>query len=171
MKRLITQFSTGLVIVSAMMMPAMASAALTAGNTGLSTAAAGSGLQTDCSGSECLAGIVGRLINAVLGFLGIVLLAIVMYAGFTWMTAGGEMEKVKKAKSMLVNAAAGIVIVASSYAIASFVITQLGTITGSGGTSTGSAGGSTDYDCSDAAKASYCPVTPVDDPYYDACGC
>ena len=133
MKRLITQFSTGLVIVSAMMMPAMASAALTAGNTGLSTAAAGSGLQTDCSGSECLAGIVGRLINAVLGFLGIVLLAIVMYAGFTWMTAGGEMEKVKKAKSMLVNAAAGIVIVASSYAIASFVITQLGTITGSGG--------------------------------------
>jgi len=146
MKRIFTQLGTGLVIVSAMMMPAMASAALTAGNTGLSSAAAGSGLATSCSGTDCLTSIIGNLIGVALGFLGIVLLAILIYAGFTWMTAGGDPEKVKKAKSMLVNAVAGIVIVASSYAIASFVVSQLGTITGSSGSSTGSssAGGSGD---------------------------
>ncbi len=95
----------------------------------------------------------------VLGFLGIVLLAIVMYAGFTWMTAGGEAEKIAKAKSMLVNAVAGIVIVASSYAIASFVIGQLGTIVGSGGSTTSDSGGGAScasFDC--AGSAAFCPA-------------
>lgn len=174
MKSFITFLSSGIIIVSTLMMPASVSAQLTPGNTGLTQAAAGSGLSTGCSGSECLAQIVGRLINVVLGFLGIVLLAIVIYAGFTWMTAGGEADKVQKAKSMLVNAVAGIIIVASSYAIASFVITQLGSIAGGGGGSTGSSG---DFDCDASVVASACPSyvsgggsTPDDDWSRACCG-
>ena len=106
-------------------MPAMASAALTAGNTGLSAAAAGSGLSTDCSGSACLAQIVGKLINVVLGFLGIVLLAIVMYAGFTWMTAGGSQERVTSAKNILKNSFIGILLIFFSYTIISIFFSFL----------------------------------------------
>lgn len=144
MKRPLITFSIGCLIVTAMMVPAMALAQLTPGNTGLSAAAQGSGLQTDCSGTDCLTQIVGGVINIALGFLGIVLLAILVYAGFTWMTAGGDLDKVKRAKSMLVNAVAGIIVIAASFAITSYVVTQLGTIAGGGGGSSGSS----EVDCS-----------------------
>ena len=153
MKRFITFFSTGFIIVTALMMPAMASAQLTPAGTGLTAAAEGSGLATGCSGTECLAQIVGRVINVALGFLGIVLLAILIYAGFTWMTAGGEVEKVKRAKSMLVNAVAGIVVIAASFAITSFVVSQLGSVAGGGGSTTegGDSAACASFDCSGSA--------------------
>jgi hypothetical protein len=133
MKRIHTFLGTGFIMAFVMMMPAMASAQLTPAGTGLTGAAEGSGLATDCTGTECVAQIIGGIIGAVLGFLGIILLAILIYAGFLWMTAGGDTDKVKRAKTTLINAVAGIIVVAASYAIASYVVTQLGTISGGGG--------------------------------------
>jgi len=68
---------------------------------------------------------VGRIIKIVLGFLGIVLIVIVIYAGFLWMTAGGEPDGVKKAKDWLTNAIIGLAIILSAYAITDFVISKL----------------------------------------------
>jgi cysteine-rich repeat protein len=92
--------------------------------------------------------IAARLINVFLGLLGIILLVIILYAGFLWMTAGGDAAKVEKAKAWLRNGIIGVVIVLLSWAIASFVINSLinaatggsGGVGGTGGTG-GTGGG------------------------------
>jgi len=85
----------------------------------------------DVTGQDTLPSIIGRIINAVLGFLGVVLIVIIIYAGFLWMTAGGSEEQVGKAKQWMINAIIGLVIVLLAYAITSFVVTKLaGTIGG-----------------------------------------
>ena len=45
--------------------------------------------------------IVKAVISAVLGLLGIVFLALIVFAGYNWMIAAGDEEKVTKAKSGL----------------------------------------------------------------------
>lgn len=122
-------FKTLFAFVAAIMlaMPAVTLAQLTPGNTGLSAAAAGTGLTSGCSGTDCVVNIIANVINIVLGFLGVVLLLIVMYAGFKWMTAEKE-DDVKNAKSMIKNAVAGLVVITVSYAFAAFVIQTLGTL-------------------------------------------
>lgn len=80
-------------------------------------------------GGGSLPAIVGTMINVILGFLGIVLLGYVLLAGYTWMSAGGDDKKVKESKDMLKNAVIGLVIIVAGYAITSFVITSLATVT------------------------------------------
>ncbi len=75
---------------------------------------------------------LGQLINVLLGLLGLIFLVLVIYSGFLWMTAGGDEKAVGKAKSILITAVIGLVILLSAYAISSFVLDQLITATGSG---------------------------------------
>ncbi len=82
------------------------------------------------SATRTLPEIVGSIINSVLGFLGIILLGYLLYAGFLWMTSGGESEKATQAQTMIRNAIIGLVIIASSFAISSFVLNQLVNIAG-----------------------------------------
>ena len=111
-------------MTSLLVVPAMASAQLTPEKTGLKAAAAESGLDSGCSGADCLADVIGRAINIVLGFLGIVLLCLFLYAGFLWMTAAGDEKKVEKAKEILKNAVIGIIIILIAYAITAFVVRE-----------------------------------------------
>lgn len=83
--------------------------------------------------------IIGTLINVFLGLLGIVFLLLVLYAGFLWMTAGGDDKQVDKARKMLVNATVGLVITLSAYAITTFIVNWISEGTGLGGGS-GSSG-------------------------------
>ncbi|RMD50431.1 hypothetical protein D6827_04035 [Candidatus Parcubacteria bacterium] len=69
--------------------------------------------------------LIGKIINVFLSILGIVFLVLILYAGFLWMTAGGDGDKVDKAKKVMINATIGLVIVLSSYAISSFIINKL----------------------------------------------
>jgi len=69
--------------------------------------------------------MVGNIIKVVLTFLGVVVIVIVIYAGFLWMTAGGNPEDVTKAKQWLTNAVIGLAIILAAYAITNFVITSL----------------------------------------------
>lgn len=72
---------------------------------------------------------VGRIINIGLGVLGVVVFGYILYAGFLWMTAGGESEKTKEASKIMLNAVIGALILLSSAAIANFVITNLSSAT------------------------------------------
>ncbi len=72
-----------------------------------------------------LESVIGTIINVVLGLLGVILLIIVIYSGFLWMTAGGKSEQVDKAKAWLINAVIGLVLILAAYAISSFVIAAL----------------------------------------------
>ncbi len=66
--------------------------------------------------------LIGRIINAVLGIVGSIALAMFIYGGFTWMTSSGNMEKVQKGKDILIWAAIGLVVIFASYALVKFVI-------------------------------------------------
>jgi hypothetical protein len=66
--------------------------------------------------------IVGKIINYALTFVGVIFLLLTIYAGFLWMTAGGNEETVKKAKKWLVNSIIGLAIVLAAYSITNFIL-------------------------------------------------
>ncbi len=69
--------------------------------------------------------IAGRIVNAVLGVVGLIVVILIIYAGFMWMTAGGNEQRIEKAKGILTNAIIGLIIIILAYAISYFVINQL----------------------------------------------
>lgn len=87
--------------------------------------------------------IIARIIQIVFGVLGTILLVIILYAGWLWMTSQGEEEKIAEAKSIIKNATIGLAIMLSAFSIASFIISILsdatGTRTGGGPSSRGPA--------------------------------
>lgn len=83
-----------------------------------------SGLDS-AGGGEGLPDMIGRIIKVVLGLLGVILVVIIVYAGFLWMTAGGDEKKVKESKAWMTNAIIGLVIIVAAYAITDFVISKL----------------------------------------------
>ncbi|MFA5024605.1 MAG: pilin [Patescibacteria group bacterium] len=70
--------------------------------------------------------LVGRIINVVLGLLAVIFLALIIFAGFRYMTAGGNEEQTKKAVSLLKNAIIGLLIVLMAWAITRFTVLMLG---------------------------------------------
>ncbi len=76
----------------------------------------------DVSGAQTPETIVGIVISAVLGFLGVIFIVLMVYGGILWMTAGGNDEKVGKAKNIIRNAAIGLVVVLISYSLSWLIL-------------------------------------------------
>jgi len=70
--------------------------------------------------------IISRIIRAALGLVGIVLVGLIMYAGYLWMTAGGNEQQINDAKSILRNAVIGLAVILMAYSIVLFVMRMLG---------------------------------------------
>lgn len=68
---------------------------------------------------------ISSIINVTLSLLGVIVLCIIIYGGFLWMTAGGNDDKVADAKKWIFGGIIGLVIILSAYAIAQFVISNL----------------------------------------------
>ena len=68
---------------------------------------------------------VAYIIYVSLTLLGMVFVGLVTYAGFLWLTAGGEEEKIKTAKGLITNGIIGIAIVLSAYGISRLVFNYL----------------------------------------------
>ncbi len=68
---------------------------------------------------------VGEIISIFLGFLGVIFLILMIYAGFNWMTAGGDEEQITKARNTIRAAIIGLLIVVSAYALSVFIIENL----------------------------------------------
>jgi len=66
-----------------------------------------------------------NVIGSVLGLLGIISVVIIIYAGFKWMTSGGNDEDVKSAQKILMAAVIGLVIVMAAYSIVRFILPTL----------------------------------------------
>jgi len=64
---------------------------------------------------------ITRVVQYLLGFLGIVVVLILIYGGYVWMTSGGDPDKVAKAKLIIRNAIIGLIIILTSYAIVSLI--------------------------------------------------
>ena len=69
--------------------------------------------------------LVQTVINAFLSIIGVMLLIYMLYAGYNWMTAQGDEEKVTKAKETIQRAIIGVIIIIAAYAISIFVMTRL----------------------------------------------
>ncbi len=69
--------------------------------------------------------VVAGIINAAFGLLGAVVLAFYVYAGYMWMTAQGESEKVETAQKIIKETTIGLGILLASYAISRFVVNSL----------------------------------------------
>jgi hypothetical protein len=65
--------------------------------------------------------MIGQIIGGFLGVLGSVFVIIVIYAGFLWMTAGGNEEQVTKARKLMTNAVIGLIVIMMAFAITNFV--------------------------------------------------
>lgn len=69
--------------------------------------------------------IIARIITIVLGFLATIFLALIIFAGFRYMTAAGNEEQTKKAVSQITSAVIGLAIVLASWTITYFIIRAL----------------------------------------------
>ena len=75
--------------------------------------------------NDAPAAFIGSIIRWVLGILGVVLVAIIVYAGTLYATAAGNEDQVRTAKTTLIYSIIGIVLVVSAYLISDFVIAAL----------------------------------------------
>lgn len=96
---------------------------------GVAQTAGQAGLPETVAGAYSIGSAVGNIVSSVLALIGILFFILILYAGFTWMTARGDSGKIDKAKSVLEDAVIGMLLVSAAYAIANFMF---GTVVGGG---------------------------------------
>jgi hypothetical protein len=82
-------------------------------------------IANDSTGAPDINILIGKIINAVLGVVGSIALAMFVYGGLVWMTAAGAAEKVKKGRDILIWATIGLIVIFTAYAMVSFVLTNV----------------------------------------------
>lgn len=88
------------------------------------------GRSSNANAPSSIPELIGSIIGTALSFVGVIFFLLILYAGFLWMTAFGNEEKVTTSKSIMEHAAIGLIIVLSAYAISKFVF---GSLPGGGG--------------------------------------
>jgi hypothetical protein len=71
---------------------------------------------------KSIAEIVGGIISAALGLLGIGAVILMLYGGYLWLTARGKEERVTKAKDTIEAAIIGLIIILAAYTISYYVV-------------------------------------------------
>ncbi len=69
--------------------------------------------------------IAGKVVNSFFGVLGVIFIILAIYGGYLWMTASGNEEQVKKAKSVITQAIIGISVTLLIGVIANLIFTAL----------------------------------------------
>ena len=77
-------------------------------------------------GEMTLPGVAGLVVSAALSLLGVIFIVLIIVGGFKWLTAGGDENEVALAKKYISRSIIGLIIILSSWAIWSFVISRLG---------------------------------------------
>ena len=81
--------------------------------------------------------IIVKIIQVLLGFLGLVAVTVILYGGYIYMTSEGEPDKIAKAKNILLNGAVGLVIILSAFAIVTYIINRMNEVIFGGGAGPG----------------------------------
>ena len=101
-------------------------AQLTSTDTGLNTAAGQAGFDTTSETSQNIGTYVGaNLITPLFSLLGVIFLVLMIFGGIMWMTGGGNPERVKKAKAILVNSFLGLLVILLAYGFTQFLFEAL----------------------------------------------
>lgn len=73
-----------------------------------------------------------NIIQLLLGLMTLIAVALIIYAGFVWLTAAGNEENVEKAKRIISAAVVGLIIVLLAWAIVIFVARTTANVTNTG---------------------------------------
>jgi hypothetical protein len=121
------KLAAAIALVFTLTLPGFASAQLSTEGSGLDATAGAAYGNTALSDENSNVGLfVGKyIIQPVIGVTGLIFLLLTVYAGMMWMTSGGDSKRVDKAKTILVTAVTGAVIIASAYVIVNTVIGAL----------------------------------------------
>lgn len=132
LRRVVASGAAAFVVTVATMFPSVASMRQNPfenANVQLGTVATGAG-QGASTQEGALENIIGKLIKGALSIAGVIFFAYIVWAGYLWMTAHGEEEKITQAKKMISGGVIGLVIVLAAYAITIFVVGKLTASTG-----------------------------------------
>jgi len=66
--------------------------------------------------------LAATLISTILGFLAVIFLGLTVFAGFKYMTAGGNSDKTAEALKLIRNAVIGLIIVLSAFMLTRYFI-------------------------------------------------
>lgn len=89
----------------------------------LETTAVAAGYNVTSNNNNALA-LASSIIAIALTFLGTIFLALIIYAGVTWMLAEGNEQRAEKARNILNQAIVGLIIVVGAYGI-SYALLQV----------------------------------------------
>lgn len=76
-------------------------------------------------GAGDVAGLLGQLINTGFALLGTIVLGFTLVGGLLWMIAGGNEDKVTRAKKFIVGGIEGMIVIFMAYALVYIVINAL----------------------------------------------
>lgn len=66
--------------------------------------------------------LIAIIINTAVSIIAVIMVVLIVYSGFLWMTARGNETIVEKAKTTLTNAIIGLVITLSAYAVTLYFV-------------------------------------------------
>lgn len=72
-----------------------------------------------------IAAVIGNVVLTLLTLLGVVFIVLIVFAGFRWMLAQGEEQKITEARNLILHSIIGLLIVLAAYAISYFIISAL----------------------------------------------
>ena len=78
-----------------------------------------------CTSSGNVEHVVGNIISAIIGILGIVAVVFIVIGGIQYMTSAGDSAKTKKAKDTILYACIGLAVAALAFAITQFAINAI----------------------------------------------
>lgn len=85
--------------------------------------------------TNSLESMIATIVKTGLTLVGALALAMLVYGGFLYITAAGDTKQIDKAKTVIIYAIIGIIVIGLAYSVVAFVIGAFG-----GGTSSGSSG-------------------------------
>jgi cytochrome bd-type quinol oxidase subunit 2 len=80
-------------------------------------------------GTADLKETVLNILQLVLGLLALIAVVMIIWGGFTWLTAGGNEEKVEQAKRIITAAIIGLIVILLAWAIVIFVARTTANVT------------------------------------------
>lgn len=85
-----------------------------------------------CDTDQTLVPVAARLIQVVIGIVGVLAVCVMVYGGFMYVTSTGDPGKTTRARNILLYGIIGVIVAGLAYAIVYFVSQAVGGATGGG---------------------------------------
>lgn len=73
-----------------------------------------------------IAQVVALIFNVIIQLSAAIFLVMLLFGGFTYLTAGANEESTEKAKKIMINSVVGLIIVTAAYGVGRWILNALG---------------------------------------------